>query len=176
MRAQFGNNNSVACSVSTPTTASCTAVGNAGAAVSIVNVTFTAAPSVGAPSPYVLSNGFTYTGNENDLATPSALEADFCNLQFPTSLTVVKSTATPLIYGRIYEAGITEPAGAPSGILAEVGYGTNGSDPRSHNSWKFVAAAYNQQFGNDDEFMASFTAPATAATYSIRTGSARTAG
>jgi hypothetical protein len=166
MRAQFGNNNSVACSVTTPTTASCTALGNAGAAVSVVNVTFTAAPSVGAPGPYVLSNGFTYTGNENDLTTPSALEADFCNLQSPASFSVVKSTATPLLYGRIYEAGITEPAGAPSGILAEVGYGTNGSDPRSHNSWKFVAAAYNQQFGNDDEFMASFTAPATVATYS----------
>jgi len=162
MRAQFGNNGSAPCAVSTPTTASCTAVSNAGNVVTVVNVTFTAAASLGAPGPVVLGNAFTYTGTEN--GTNSTLEADFCNLQFPSSFSVVKSTVTPLLYGRIYEPGITEPGGAPSGVLAEVGYGTNTTDPRTHNSWRFVAADYNVQVGNDDEFMGSFTAPATAGT------------
>ncbi|KFE68697.1 Ig-like domain-containing protein [Hyalangium minutum] len=162
MRAQFGGSSSVLCSVSTPTTASCTAVTNAGA-VGVVDVTFTPAASVGASGPFILSRGFTYTGNENE--TNSVLEADFCNLQSPTTLSVVRSTVTPVIYGRIYETGITEPPGPPAGILAEVGYGNNGSDPRSNNSWKFFPATYNVQVGNDDEFMGSFTAPATAATY-----------
>jgi hypothetical protein len=87
------------------------------------------------------------------------LEADFCNLQFPATFTVTRLTATPQLFGRIYEAGITEPGGAPSGILAEVGYGNNATDPRSHNSWRFFPAAFNDQFGNDDEFMGTFTAP-----------------
>ena len=162
-RAQFGNNGVVPCSVSSPTSATCNAVSNASNAVGIVNVVFTAADSVRASGPAVLNNGFTYTGTENE--TNNVLEADFCNLQFPTEFSVVRSAATPLIYGRIFEAGVTEAAGAPSGIKAEVGYGNNGSDPRSNNSWKFFPADYNTQSGNDDEFMGSFTAPATAATY-----------
>jgi hypothetical protein len=163
MRVQFGNNNSAPCSVSSPTTASCTAISNVGNAVGPVNVVFTAAPSVGASGPVFLGNAFTYTGHENE--TNSTLEADFCNLQFPASFSVLRNTATPLIYGRIYEAGVTEAGGAPSGILAEVGYGNNNSDPRSNNTWKFFPADYNVQTGNDDEFQGSFTAPATAATY-----------
>ncbi len=95
----------------------------------------------------MLSNAFTYTGNENDLTTASPLEADFCNLQFPTSFSVRRSTVTPLIYGRIYEAGVTETAGAPAGVLAEVGYGTNGSDPRGNNTWRFFPAALQRAGG-----------------------------
>src|SRR5262249_53502983 len=103
LRVQFGANPSAPCTVSTPTAASCTAVSNTGNAEARVNVTFSNPAKEGAPN-VVLSNGFTYTGNENE--TNSALEADFCNLQFPASFMVTGNTATPLIFGRIFEAGV----------------------------------------------------------------------
>ncbi|HYI01103.1 beta strand repeat-containing protein [Hyalangium sp.] len=164
MRVQFGGNPSSPCVVSSPFTASCTAVSNIGNAVAQVNVSFTAPADVAAPGAVFLGNAFTYTGNENE--TGNTLEADYCNLQFPSDFSVPSGTMTPLIYGRIYEAGVTETEGAPAGILAEVGYGANGSNPRSNNSWRFFPATYNVQFGNDDEFMGSFIAPTTEAAYS----------
>ncbi|KFE70328.1 beta strand repeat-containing protein [Hyalangium minutum] len=158
-RAAFGANPSQPCTVASPTSATCSVVSNTGNAVARVNVTFSNPASVGTPN-FVLPSGFTYTGNENE--TNSMLEADYCNLQFPASFSVPSNTATPLLYGRIFETSITESMGAPSGILAEVGYGNNGTDPRSTNSWKFFSANYNVQVGNDDEFSGSFTAPTVA--------------
>ncbi len=51
------------------------------------------------------------------------------------------------------------------GVVAEVGYGPAGADPTATNTWRFFQAAYNTQVGNDDEYQASFVAPA-AGTYS----------
>ena len=121
LRVQFGTTTSAACTVNSPTSAFCTAVANTGSAVARVNVTFQNPLSVGAPD-VVLTNGFTYTGFENE--TNSAAEADFCNLQFPSAFTVKSALMTPALYGQLYEAGLTEAAGAPASVLAEVGYGT----------------------------------------------------
>lgn len=93
--------------------------------------------------------------NETDLA----LEADFCNIQFPASFSVVVGAVTPTIFGRLFEAGVTEPPGAPANVYAELGYAVQGSDPRTLSGWTFVAAAYNTQVGNDDEFQGAFLAP-----------------
>ena len=133
-----------------------------------INLTFVNPASVGVPN-VVLANAFTYTGAENE--TDAALEADFCNLQFPASFSVVRNTQAPELYGRIYEAGVTEPGGAPGGIMAEVGYGSytgnpaGPSDPRTSSSWRFFPANYNVQVSNDDEFRGSFIAPGITATY-----------
>ncbi|MBI3179488.1 MAG: hypothetical protein HYZ27_07480, partial [Deltaproteobacteria bacterium] len=109
-----------------------------------------------------LANGWTYTGvlNETDLAG----EADFCNLQFPPATTVQTGQNTELIYGRVYEAGLTEPGGADPTVIAELGYGPTATDPTVTAGWSFVAATFNTQIGNDDEYQASITAPA-AGTY-----------
>jgi hypothetical protein len=145
--------------ITSSTLATCSVLPNTGT-VGQVNLTFANPASVGVPN-VVLSNVFTYTGTENE--TDGALEADYCNLQFPASFTVPRNTLTPLIFGRIYEAGITEAPGAPAGILAEVGYGpysgTNPTDPRISATWQFFPANYNQQVGNDDEFMNTLLAP-----------------
>lgn len=86
-------------------------------------------------------------------------EADYCNLQFPPSFAVTASQPTPIIYGRIYELGVTEAAGPDASVSAQVGYGPAGSDPRSGIGWYYVPATYNVQVGNDDEYQASFLAP-----------------
>lgn len=141
------------------TQATCSVLQSTGT-VGRINLTFVNPVSVGVPN-VVLSNVFTYTGTENE--TDAVLEADFCNLQFPASFTVTRNTQTPLLFGRIYEAGVTEPGGAPGGILAEVGYGPyssgNPTDPRTSATWRFFPANFNQQVGNDDEFMSTLLAP-----------------
>jgi hypothetical protein len=142
------------CTVTHATTASCNALSTA--SLGMVTVTFTNPASVGAPN-VVLPNAFTYTGKENE--TNSALEADFCNLQSPATFTVTRNTATPPLFGKIFEAGVTEAPGAAAGIMAEVGYGNSGTDPTNNGTWRFFPAGYNVQVVNDDEYVGSFIAP-----------------
>jgi hypothetical protein len=94
--------------------------------------------------------------NETDLS----VEADYVNLQFPTSLNLQTSQSSGLIYGQIYEAGLTNVMGSPANTLAELGYGPGGSDPRTSPDWNWVTANYNLQVANNDEFYLALTAPA----------------
>jgi cysteine-rich repeat protein len=87
-------------------------------------------------------------------------EADFCNVQFPTSLGVQTAMSTGDIFGRIFEAGVTEPAGDDPAVRAELGFGPRNANPQTEGGWTFVDASFNLQQGNDDEYLASFTAPA----------------
>jgi hypothetical protein len=101
------------------------------------------------------------SANESD----AAYEADFCNLQFPTSLSVAAGASTENVYGRIFEAGVTEAGGAAPGVVAQVGWGPATVDPTTQSGWQFFPAAYNIQVGNDDEYVGSFNAPATPGSY-----------
>jgi adhesin/invasin len=156
MRIRVGALPDSPCTVSSATTATCTVIANPGGGVTRMNVSFTNPAASGGQS-VVLPNAFTYTGNENE--TGSVLEADFCILQFPASFTVQRNQTTVSIYGKIYELGVTEADGSPPGIIAEVGYGNAGTDPRSNSTWRFFPAEYSAQVLNDDEFVGSFTAP-----------------
>ena len=98
--------------------------------------------------------------------TGSAAEADFCKLQFPSGFAVTGGQETLTLFGRFFEMGVTETAGAPMGWIAQVGYGPFGSDPRALTAWYFFDATFNTQVGNDDEFQASFVAPRVAGNYS----------
>ncbi len=154
--------------VTSSTQATCNVLPGTGA-VTRVSLTFVNPASVGAAN-VTLPNIFTYTGTENG-AGPGTPEADFCNLQFPANFTVARNALSPDLFGRIYEAGVTEAGGAPANILAEVGYaiytGTPAgpTDPRTSSIWRFLPANYNVQVGNDDEFIGTFLAPGTAGTY-----------
>ena len=97
--------------------------------------------------------------------TDQASEADFVKLQSPASFTVNAGALTPNIYGRIYEFGKTEAAGANASIAAYVGYGAVGSNPLTDTSWLWFAAVYNVQVGNDDEYKAQFKDPSVNGTY-----------
>jgi adhesin/invasin len=154
MTASFGGGGGP-CTVEGPTLATCQATGRATAAR--VGVTLTNNAAVGVP-PYTLAASFTYTDKYNETNDP--LEMDYCNVQFPGSFSVETGQTTPVIYGRLYEAGITNPNGPPPGYIAQLGYGPAGSDPNATNTWRFFTATYNVQVGNDDEFQGSFVAPA----------------
>ena len=93
---------------------------------------------------------------------------DYCLLQYPSTISVQGGQTTEQIYGRIFDAGITEPAGASASVTAQVGYGPDGSDPRSSSAWTYFPAAFNVQVGNDDEYAGTLTVPASAATTQYR--------
>ncbi|HUU01662.1 MAG TPA: choice-of-anchor D domain-containing protein [Myxococcota bacterium] len=101
-----------------------------------------------------LSAGYRYTSEAQ------APDIDWCVLQFPAALSATAGAPTPLIFGRVYKAGVTEPAGPPAGITAQVGYGAQASDPRTTPGWAWFDAVWNPSCpdcGNDDEFMRSLT-------------------
>lgn len=109
----------------------------------------------------LIPNGWTYTGVLNETDLPG--EADFCNLQFPATMTSTQGTPSPIVYGQIYEAGVTEAPGAAAGVKAQLGYGAAGSNPTTTN-WPWTDASFNTAVGNNDEYQASVTAPAVTAT------------
>ncbi len=90
---------------------------------------------------------------------------DYCKLQYPESMSKAGGESSGPIYGRVSQAGVTEEAGAPGTITAQVGYGPAGSDPRTDGTWQYVTATYNNQVDNEDEYQGSFTVPSTPGTY-----------
>jgi len=89
----------------------------------------------------------------------AALEADYCNVQFPTALSVQTGTSSGLVYGQLFETGVTPAAGANANVRAQLGYGLPTSNPE-YQSWSWFNATFNVPSGNNDEYQASFTAPA----------------
>ena len=65
-----------------------------------------------------------------------------------------------MIYGDLFEAGVTEPAGANGLVRAQLGWGPITLNPE-YQSWNWFNASYNVQSGNNDEYLASFTTPTT---------------
>jgi hypothetical protein len=90
----------------------------------------------------------------------AAREADYCNVQFPQSLSHQTGGITATVFGQIYEGGVTEAAGAHAAVRAQLGFGPATANPEYENAWTWTNATYNVQSGNNDEYQASFTAPA----------------
>jgi hypothetical protein len=96
--------------------------------------------------------------------TDTAAEADYCVIQFPTTLTVAAGAVSMSVYGQIYEAGRTDvTVGGPApGIRAELGYGPAGTDPRTSTAWVFHTVPFNVETGtsgNNDEYFGTLTVP-----------------
>ena len=98
--------------------------------------------------------------NESNLAN----EIDYCKTQFPLTLSLSAASTSPVVYGQVYEAGVTDASGASPLITAQLGYGPATVNPEYEYGWTWVTATFNTQSGNNDEYQATFTAPA-AGTY-----------
>jgi hypothetical protein len=124
--------------------------------------------AAGAPTPrntaslpaVICACGAQTTVNESAQAD----EIEYCNLQFPVSLTATAGIATDPIFARVFQTGVTPPAGAPSGLVGQIGYGPVSANPENQAGWTWVPATWNLQSGNDDEFKATLSVPA-AGTY-----------
>ncbi len=118
----------------------------------------TVSTRVESPRSAVVVGGFTWTTANNE--TNTAAEVDYAVLQFPATLTVAAGQPSALVYGRLFEGGRTDAmTGGDATIIAELGYGATGSDPRTTN-WTWTRATFNIDVANDDEYRATFVAPA----------------
>jgi len=86
----------------------------------------------------------------------NAEDPDWCNLQWPAAVEVETGQPTELIYGQVYELGITPQPGAYPGLMAQLGYGPDGSDP-AQGGWTWVNTTWNAQVGDNDEYMGTLT-------------------
>jgi len=91
-----------------------------------------------------------------------AAEADYCALLSPASISVQTGTALPTVTGTIYEATVTEAAGASAKVTAEFSYGPRATNPEDESlgGWNFIGANYDVQDGNNDRYKYNGTAPA----------------
>lgn len=118
--------------------------------------------------------GFTYGSST---VKPIA-SVDWCNVQWPKSIPdaannipdAVAGQPSPIIYGWVFKAGVTNQAGKGAGISAEVGIGPVGSNPFTDKNWKWWPATYNgdkaglSSATDNDEYQGTVTPPA-AGTY-----------
>ncbi|MBW7885692.1 MAG: alpha-amylase, partial [Caldilineaceae bacterium] len=87
----------------------------------------------------------------------------WANLQWPPTIdhTISAVNRTPDIYGQVWIDGVTNQPGATSGLLAQAGYGPQGTNPAVDAGWTWVDASFNVDAGNNDEFKASFLPEST---------------
>jgi len=107
--------------------------------------------------------GFWGGSNVSGVLTININYPDWCNLQWPASGNITEGGSFD-VYAQIYEPGVTNAVGQGSGIQAWIGYSTSNSDPSTWTNW--VAATYNSDNVNNDEYMADIgSAISSAGTY-----------
>ncbi len=104
-------------------------------------------------------DGTTYVSG---ILTINSNYPDWCNLQWPASGTINVGD-TYNAYAQIYESGVTEAAGAGANVSCWIGYNSADTDPSTWTNW--VAATFNAQSGNNDEFVAEIGSALSAGTY-----------
>ncbi len=119
----------------------------------------------GGPYKYGGYNGGFWDGtsNVNGVLTVNPSVVDWCNVQFPANGTI-SAGGTFTVYAQVYESGVTEAAGQGAGILGWIGYSTANTDP-STGGWTWVAATFNTQSGNNDEYQAEIGSSLSGGTY-----------
>jgi len=111
------------------------------------------APAVACTCPPVILN-----------ETGHPLEADLCNVQPPLDLTIAAGTSTAVIKGQVYEAGLTEAAGAAPAARAQLGIGPANRNPEYESGWSWTDAGYDSQVGQSDQY-ATTLPPSPAGSY-----------
>ncbi len=105
-----------------------------------------------------------YSGSGSNKSGKLTIDVvDWCNLQHPENGTITAPGNSFVVYAQIYEDGLTNAdANNPgAGIQAWIGYSTvdnDPSDPANASDWTWVAATYNVDSGNNDEFKADLGA------------------
>ncbi|OUR98193.1 hypothetical protein A9Q86_14155 [Flavobacteriales bacterium 33_180_T64] len=109
------------------------------------------------------SCGFVYGGTGGIWSSDSVQlvvdpdTADFCNVDFP-KLGNITTGATHNVYAQVYEPGVTDAVGQGANILSWIGYNTTDNDPSIGAGWTWVAATYDSDSGNNDQYIADIGA------------------
>ena len=72
------------------------------------------------------------------------------NLQWPVSTSMQAGGTSENIYGQVWVDGVTGSGSADSGVIAQLGYGAEFSEPS--DSWTWTDAVVNGNSGNNDEY------------------------
>lgn len=116
------------------------------------------------------SGGFEGSGNDiivNGTVVSSCTDAvDTANIQSPTSSPQTITVGDTFnVTAQTFEPGVTEAAGAGTGVEGWIGYNTTNNDPSVGAGWTWVAATFNAQSGNNDEFIAEIGSGLAIGTY-----------
>ncbi|AXG68490.1 amylopullulanase [Kordia sp. SMS9] len=115
------------------------------------------------------SGGFEGSGNDiivNGTVSLSCTDAmDFANVQFPTTAQTITVGDNFTVFAQTFESGVTEAAGAGTGVEAWIGYNTTNNDPSVGAGWTWIAATFNVQVGNNDKFSAEIGSALPTGTY-----------
>ncbi len=97
------------------------------------------------------------SGPSNEVHGLPHLVIGWANLQWPPAMTHVVSAVdrTDNAYGQVWIDGQTNQPGATPSLVAQLGFGPDGSNPDGNAAWQWVDAAFNTDAGNNDEFVAS---------------------
>ena len=95
--------------------------------------------------------------NSNEASALPHYAIGWANLQWPPSMnhTISVFNRTENAYGQVWIGGATDQPGATPGLLAQLGYGPEGSNPDGNANWSWMDASFNVDAGNNDEFKAS---------------------
>lgn len=113
----------------------------------------------GQPVYYVVS-AVDAAGNEgalsNEAGAVPAHNIGWANLQWPPAInhTIGFGSLTENVYGQVWIDGVTGQPGPTDNLLAQLGFGPEGSNPDGNPAWTWTAADFNVDAGNNDEFVA----------------------
>ncbi|MBI4672430.1 MAG: alpha-amylase [Chloroflexi bacterium] len=100
-------------------------------------------------------------GNESDYSNEASALPHYgigwANTQWPPTITHTISAvnATENVYGQVWIDNATNQPGATQGLMAQLGFGPQGSNPDGNSAWTWVDATFNTDTGNNDEFKAT---------------------
>ncbi|HEX9990845.1 MAG TPA: alpha-amylase family glycosyl hydrolase [Chloroflexia bacterium] len=130
-------------------------------ATPVSSTTFTDTGLRNAQTYYYTVRALDSVGNEsgpsNEVSALPHYTIGWSNLQWPPTLnhTISVTQRTDNVYGQVWIDGVTNQPGPTQGLLAQLGYGPDGSNPAGNSSWAWVDATFNTDSGNNDEFVAS---------------------
>ena len=95
------------------------------------------------------------SGRSYEVSALPHMTIGWANLQWPYAIlhTISALSPTENIYGQVWIDGHTTLPGATDGLIAQVGFGPDGSYPEGNAEWAWVDAAFNVDAGDNDEFM-----------------------
>lgn len=115
----------------------------AGLAIGNYNNEIITASSTGADNATVTCSGNVYD------------QIDWCNIQWPLSGTITLGDGFD-VYGQVWVDGVSFNPGATPGLQAWIGYNSENTNPSTWSNW--IAASFNAQAGNNDEYVANLGA------------------
>lgn len=102
---------------------------------------------------YYLVRGLDALGNEggpsNEANATPAFPIGYAVLQYPKTINRTLSADYTTVYGQIYIQGLTDEAGDPGAILAQLAYGASGSDPAT---WNWQPMTFNSGHSGDNNY------------------------